>query len=220
MEFQMDMQKQAISLGSTYINRAVSFSKFEIIKRYFQIDNSYICHKLAMIIYPYTTEQWSYTTDRDITGVLISQPDMYIPLMAIISYILCISCEMELNNTFTPTALGNITTKAFLMGLLESAVIKSASFFFYANINITDIIAFVGYKYVTVILIRLISYICNIIISKVSAIYLTVSFCLFLGRSLKCFLILNEHEILVKKRKMYFLFLIVLMEGLFLLLLK
>ncbi|KAI5166530.1 protein transport protein YIF1 [Nematocida sp. AWRm78] len=218
---QIDMQKHALTLGSSYINRAVSLSRFEYVRRYFQIDNSYLLRKLFLIVYPYSGEQWQCTTDRDVCGVSISDPDMYIPVMAIITYILFVACEMEVQGKFSPETLGKISTKSLFLGLLESAIIKAASFFFdCTSLSISDIIAFIGYKYVTIIYTKILSKVFPIILSKLSSLLLIASFSLFLGRSLKHFLISNEHEILIKKRKMYFLFFIVLIEGLLLVFLK
>lgn len=218
---QMDMQKHALNLGATYINRAVSFSRFDSIRRYFQIDNLYLLRKLLLIVYPYNTDRWLQCTHRDVSSVLISHPDLYIPFMSIITYILLVACELELQDKFNPEALGKITTKSLILGLLEAALIKGASFFFdSASLNLCDIMSFVGYKYVTIVLIKILSNISNIIIGKLSSVFLVISFALFLGRSLKYFLISNDHEIMSKKRKMYFLFFIVLVECILLIVLK
>ncbi|KAH9385157.1 protein transport protein YIF1 [Nematocida major] len=218
---QMDMQKHALNLGASYINRAVSFGRFDSVKRYFQIDNSYLLRKMLLIFYPYSIDQWMHCTNRDISAVPVSQPDLYIPLMSVITYILFVACELEVEDKFEPETLGKITTKSLVLALLEAAGIKAGSFFFEATaLNITDIVSFIGYKYVTIIAIKIFTKILNVLIAKILLIYLMVSFALFLGRSLKHFLISNEHEITAKKRKMYFLFFIVILECLLLVVLK
>ncbi|KAI5190396.1 protein transport protein YIF1 [Nematocida minor] len=218
---QMDMQKHALNLGASYINRAVSFSRFDSVRRYFQIDNAYLLRKLFLIVYPYNGNMWQKYTDRDIPSVSIGHPDLYIPLMAIITYVLCIACEMEVQGKFRPETLGKITTKSLLLALLETAVIKAASFFFDStSLDISVILSFIGYKYVTITIMKIISTLFPIMLSKMSSIFLTISFALFLGKSLKYFLISNDHEITIKKRKMYFLFSIVILESILLLALK
>lgn len=217
----MDMQKHALNLGASYINRTVPLGRIESLQKYFKIDNSYLFRKLLLIIYPYKGSLWMHFTDRDIPSVSIGHPDLYIPLMAIITYILCTACELEIQEKFRPEELGKITTKSVLLALLETAVIKAASFFFESiSLNIPDILSFIGYKYVTVITMKIFAIILPIFFSKLSTIFLGLSFAIFLGKSLKYFLISSEHEIAIKKRKMYFLFSIILLECILLLILK
>lgn len=218
---EMNIRKHAISLGSSYINRTVSLGRLESIQKYFKIDNSYLLRKLFLVVYPYKENIWLERTERDVQSVPIAYPDLYIPLVAIVTYVLSVAYELEIKEKFKPEELGKITTKSILLTLLEIFLIKGVSFFFSStSLDILDIFSFTGYKYFTIVLMRICTGIFPIILSKLSSLFFILSFSIFLGRSLKHFLILEEYEIEVKKKKMYFLFSFVFLEFLLLLILK
>lgn len=84
----------------------------------------------------------------------VNSPDMYIPLMAFVTYILLSTLIAGLNGKFEPQLLGITFSNASIIILLELAVLWLGRYF----LNITsesqiyDLIAYSGYKFVGVIL--------------------------------------------------------------------
>lgn len=100
-------------------------------------------------------KDWSikYSQSDDSTGVPpkleVNAPDMYIPLMAFITYLLFAGVSLGMQKKFTPEVLGLHASSALAWFVLECIIIfislqvlgiKSA-------LKTFDIIAFCGYKY-------------------------------------------------------------------------
>ncbi|KAI5187567.1 protein transport protein YIF1 [Nematocida homosporus] len=217
----LDIRQQAFQLGSSYINKTISTNRFESLRRYFQIDNIYLIKKLLLILYPYSHNAWAATTTRDSMNAAIYTPDLYIPLMAAVTYILFLAGELEIQNKFKPEILGKLTSKAIILDFLEVVLVKGMSFFFEArDMEFLDILSFVGYKYVPLVIMKTCALFLNALLRKLVWVALLASFILFHGKSLKYFLISDNAVIDVKKKRMYFLVIAVMIDLLIMVILK
>ena len=83
----------------------------------------------------------------------VNSPDMYIPLMAFVTYILLSTLIAGLNGRFEPQLLGITFSNASVIILLELLVLWLGRYFL--NINSEsqtyDLVAYSGYKFVGVI---------------------------------------------------------------------
>lgn len=83
----------------------------------------------------------------------LNSPDMYIPVMALVTYILLSTVLAGLRGSFHPELLGSITTTAIAVVIFEIVLLKVAMYI----LNITndsqllDLIAYSGYKFVGII---------------------------------------------------------------------
>lgn len=243
----IDLGEEAMKLGSSYVNKAINTSvHLNRVRRYFQIDNAYVIRKISLIFFPYRASSWrapsgargfssgiretvSFATEeysaRDIIPneelIGATEPDLYIPLMAVVSYMMVLAAEMGLGGSFHPEKLGVIGTRLVMMGSVELVAIKILGFFFEANeLELLDIMSFMGYKYVPTILMKAIGLCFSRAIRNICVVYLYAAFLVFLARSLKNFLLLENTVAVVQQRRVYFLFLIVALDTLLMLLLK
>ncbi|KAI5172457.1 protein transport protein YIF1 [Nematocida sp. LUAm3] len=215
------IQQQAFQLGNEYISKTVSMGKLDRVKKYFQIDNGYLFRKILLIFYPYRRIDWNGRTDRDTVNIPIYYPDMYIPLMAFVTYIVLTAGELEIKNKFKPEILTKLISRSLVMDILEGVLIIGLEFFFDAReLKILDTFSFLGYKYVPLVVSKISFILFGALIRKLLWLFLLVSFLFFLGKGLKCFLITENDLIERKKRKMYFLFIFVAMDLFVMLLLK
>nr|XP_026689674.1 protein YIF1B-like isoform X2 [Ciona intestinalis] len=70
------------------VDKYISMSK---LKYYFAVDTSYVAKKLALLSFPFTHQDWSvkYHQDSPVAPRFdINAPDLYIPVMAYVTYIL------------------------------------------------------------------------------------------------------------------------------------
>lgn len=83
----------------------------------------------------------------------INSPDMYIPIMALITYILLSTVLAGLRGKFQPELLGSITTSAVGVVILEILILKVAMWILSISNDsqLLDLVAYSGYKYVGVI---------------------------------------------------------------------
>lgn len=215
------IQQQAFQLGSEYISKTVSMGKLDKLKKYFQIDNSYLIKKLFLIFYPYRAIDWKDRTTRDTANIPIYHPDMYIPLMAFTTYIVFTAGELEIKNKFKPEILTKLITRSLALDIIEGVLLIGLEFFFDAReLRILDTLSFLGYKYVPLVVSKIFFLLFGALLRKLLWLLLLVSFLFFLGKGLKCFLITETDLIERKKRRMYFLFIFVAIDLLVMVLLK
>lgn len=83
----------------------------------------------------------------------INAPDLYIPVMAIITYILLVGFVHGIHNTFRPDLLGYTASKATVFIILELLLVKLGGYILSvsADISLLDILALIGYNYVALI---------------------------------------------------------------------
>lgn len=83
----------------------------------------------------------------------LNSPDMYIPTMAFVTYILLCTVMAGLRGSFHPELLGSITTTAFAVVVIEILCLKVAMYLL--NISddsqLFDLVAYSGYKFVGII---------------------------------------------------------------------
>eukprot|EP01114_Cavostelium_apophysatum_P020341 TRINITY_DN6794_c0_g1_i1.p1 TRINITY_DN6794_c0_g1~~TRINITY_DN6794_c0_g1_i1.p1 ORF type:complete len:323 (-),score=35.47 TRINITY_DN6794_c0_g1_i1:40-1008(-) len=138
-----------------------SFIKnFSTLKYYYNVNNSYVINKLKLILFPLRHKFWKRSIHRqaDTEGYLpprddINAPDLYIPTMAFISYVIIVGFVLGTTATFTPEELGVIASWGASLWLLEVVIIK---FGFYLLNSLTvpvfDVVAYCGYKFVGAVL--------------------------------------------------------------------
>jgi len=73
------------------------------LKYYFAVDTSYVGRKLGLLLFPFAQKDWSikYNQDEPVQPKYdVNAPDLYIPCMGYITYILVVGYILGLRNTF------------------------------------------------------------------------------------------------------------------------
>ncbi|KAJ5757346.1 uncharacterized protein N7511_006040 [Penicillium nucicola] len=167
--------KSAMAAGQEYMeqnfNRYVSIPA---LKHYFNVSNSYVLNKLVLVLFPWRHKPWSRQQARLTSssagpnGQIMQQqyssmflpprddlnsPDMYIPVMALVTYILLSVLLAGFRGNFHPELLGSITTTAIAVILFEILCLKLATYILSINNDsqLLDLVAYSGYKFVGII---------------------------------------------------------------------
>ncbi|ORZ32626.1 YIF1-domain-containing protein [Catenaria anguillulae PL171] len=84
-------------------------------------------------------------------------PDLYIPVMAFVTYVLLIGYELGMRNKFHPRELGMTASTAFFLVLLEILLVKLGCYLFSVTPGapMLDLVAYAGYKFVGIIAVTL-----------------------------------------------------------------
>ncbi|KAJ5368144.1 uncharacterized protein N7496_007904 [Penicillium cataractarum] len=165
----------AMKAGQEYMeqnfNRYVSIPA---LKHYFNVSNSYVLRKLALVLFPWRHKPWSRQQARMAgnptgpNGQIVQQqyssmflpprddlnsPDMYIPVMALVTYILLSVLLAGFRGNFHPELLGSITTTAIAVIIFEILCLKMAMYILSINNDsqLLDLVAYSGYKFVGII---------------------------------------------------------------------
>ncbi|KAH0559435.1 hypothetical protein GP486_004055 [Trichoglossum hirsutum] len=162
---QMGIQvgRTAMMAGQEYMeqnfNRYVNVSA---LKLYWNVSNTYVLRKLFLVLFPWRHRPWSrqqksmpggqegyYLPPRED----INSPDMYIPSMAFVTYILLSTLLAGLRGAFHPELLGLIATTASAIVILEIMGLKLGCYLLSINneSQLLDLMAYSGYKFVGII---------------------------------------------------------------------
>ncbi|KAL8707994.1 MAG: hypothetical protein Q9220_007074 [cf. Caloplaca sp. 1 TL-2023] len=158
--------KTALNAGQEYMEQNITrYIPLTSLKHYFNVSTSYVLHKLLLVLFPWRHRPWSreqrpsstsssspeyhYLPPRDD----INSPDMYIPVMAIVTYILLSTLLAGLRGQFHPEVMGLTATTAFGVLFIEIALIKFATYLLSISNDsqLLDLVAYSGYKFVGVI---------------------------------------------------------------------
>lgn len=229
LQYGQKLADQGKEIVHTHFEKYIPVTK---LKYYFAVDNRYVLNKLRLIFFPFTQRDWSLKYDHDNPvqpRYDINAPDLYIPTMAYITYVVLAGMVLGVQNRFSPEQLGIQASSALAYSIFELVVYTLTLYI--ANIPTSlktlDLLALTGYKYASIVLILL----CSIFLRKagyyMSWLYASASLAFFLLRTLKAKVLSEpvqaqdpptydpyrqqqqqfEHTV-GRKRKLYFLFLV------------
>ncbi|KAI9817452.1 MAG: hypothetical protein M1827_001062 [Pycnora praestabilis] len=171
MGFQLG--KNAAMAGQEYVeqnfNRYVNVSA---LKHYFNVSNSYVLNKLFIVLFPWRHKPWSRQQRISSNGQDgyflppredINSPDMYIPVMAFVTYILLSTLLAGIRGAFHPELLGLTATTAFAIVIFEILGLKLGCYLLSISneSQLLDLVAYSGYKFVGIIVTLVISEVLN-----------------------------------------------------------
>ncbi|KMS64986.1 hypothetical protein BVRB_040610, partial [Beta vulgaris subsp. vulgaris] len=131
---------------------------------YFHVNNSYVVKKLQIILLPYLQKRWSRernSHEGEGNAFLppsadVNAPDLYIPLMAFVTYILMMGFVLGMSKAFTPEILGATATWALAILILEVFLLRVGFAVVGSNASVVappllDLIAYSSYKFVILV---------------------------------------------------------------------
>nr|XP_039260338.1 protein YIF1B-B-like [Styela clava] len=155
MQYGQNLAGQGKELLEKNVDRYISVSK---LKYYFAVDTTYVAKKLALLSFPFTHQEWGVQYQQD-TPVAprfdINAPDLYIPVMAYITYILFSGISLGILDKFSPEELGIQASSAFVWLAIEIALIMFSLYLVNVRTDLGtwDVVSFCGYKYFGMIVI-------------------------------------------------------------------
>jgi hypothetical protein len=127
------------------------------LRHYFAVDNKYVLRKMQKVLFPFLSKQWQRqerepgTPDTpaqyDLPYLDENAPDLYVPVMSLITYVLlCAVCYGKAGQ-FNPEVLPDVTTKCFMTQVLEVLAIRFGFYTMQVPVPFLDLFAYTGYKY-------------------------------------------------------------------------
>ncbi|KAF7908313.1 uncharacterized protein EAF01_004068 [Botrytis porri] len=163
----------ALKHGTEYVeqnfNRYINVSA---LKHYFNVSNGYVVNKLFLVLFPWRHKPWSRKQSIGPSGQEgwflpprddLNSPDMYIPVMALVTYILLSTLLAGLRGAFQPELLGSTAGWAFFIVFIEILGLKLGCYLLSISneSQLLDLVAYSGYKFVGVIATLVVSEIIN-----------------------------------------------------------
>ncbi|KAM9376532.1 protein YIF1A [Pholidichthys leucotaenia] len=143
--------------GKDMVNKEISrFMSVNKLKYFFAVDTKYVLKKLMILMFPYTHQDWEvrYHRDTPLTPRQdVNAPDLYIPTMAFITYILLAGVALGIQKRFSPEVLGLCASTALVWVIIEVLVMLLSLYLLtvHSDLSTFDLIAYSGYKYVGMI---------------------------------------------------------------------
>jgi len=150
MQYSQTLAGQGTEFVHQNIEKYMATSK---LKYYFAVDTAYVGKKLGLLIFPFAQKDWSlkYSPDEPVAPRYdTNAPDLYIPVMSFVTYILLAGLLLGTQTRFTPEALGITASTALIwttieiLGLLLSMYVMNVS----SRLKLLDLLSYCGYKYV------------------------------------------------------------------------
>ncbi|XP_072551046.1 protein YIF1B isoform X2 [Salminus brasiliensis] len=153
MAYGSSLASQGKEMMDKNLDRFIPISK---LKYYFAVDTVYVGKKLGLLVFPYMHENWevSYQQDTPVAPRFdVNAPDLYIPAMAFITYILVAGLALGTQNRFSPEILGMQASSALVWLIIEVLAVLLSLYLVTVNTDLTtiDLVAISGYKYVGMI---------------------------------------------------------------------
>ncbi|KAG0235661.1 hypothetical protein BGW42_004900 [Actinomortierella wolfii] len=160
----MQFGRSAVMAGQEYVEQNLNrWVNRAALQPYFNVSNSYVVNKLKLLVFPWRHKPWARLMKRsDSTGECIgylpprddiNAPDMYIPVMAFVTYVLLVGVSEGASNKFRPEILGPTASSALAVILLEFILIKLCIYLLNitSEVSMLDLLAYSGYKFVGII---------------------------------------------------------------------
>ncbi|KAK7528302.1 ER to Golgi transport protein Yif1 [Phyllosticta citricarpa] len=159
--------QNAARAGQEYMEQ--NFNRYvnvNALKHYFNVTNSYVVNKLFLVLFPWRHRPW---VRQNYDGFFlppredINSPDMYIPVMAFVTYILLSTLLAGIRGAFHPELLGITATKGFAVVLFEILGLKLGCYFLSISNDsqLLDLVAYSGYKFVGIIVTLIVAEVFN-----------------------------------------------------------
>ncbi|XP_028274778.1 protein YIF1B isoform X3 [Parambassis ranga] len=153
MAYGSSLASQGKEMVDKNLDRFIPISK---LKYYFAVDTVYVGKKLGLLVFPYMHQNWevSYQQDTPVAPRFdVNAPDLYIPAMGFITYVLVAGLALGTQNRFSPELLGVQASSAFVWLIMEVLAVLLSLYLVTVNTDLTtiDLLAFSGYKYVGMI---------------------------------------------------------------------
>jgi len=155
VKFMMDTGRQ---YAEGFIGRMINIRE---LRRYFAVSTDYVLNKLKLILFPYTHHGTWQRSSLQIKGehgemyppprADINAPDLYIPVMGFITYIIFCAIVAGFAGGFKPEMLGIVATKALVFFALDVAVLRLGYYLLASSTqSLLDCVALCGYVFVGV----------------------------------------------------------------------
>lgn len=131
------------------------------LRPYFAVDNVYVKRKMLRVLFPFAFRNWAReAAGADAEGKISyappqhddNAPDLYIPVMSLLTYVLLCALCYGTAGKFDPDVLPDVTTKCLGFQLLEVIAIRIGFYLMEAPVPILDLFCYTGYKYLGLVI--------------------------------------------------------------------
>jgi len=219
MAYGQSLMGQGKQMVDQKLEKYVPISK---LKYYFAVDTTYVRRKLTLVLFPFANTDWSikYSQDEPVAPRYeINAPDLYIPVMAFVTFILVAGLALGTQDKFSPEQLGVQASSALGWLVLEVVILLLTTYIMniQTDLGYLDLLAFCSYKYVGMIASVCAGMVFLSLGYYAILLYSSASLCYFLVKTLRIQILpksMGDHLPQGNKRRMYLLLCIAVIQPL------
>ena len=191
-------QHHPTAVGARHELDAVTGGYLAQLRYYFDVNNAYVRHKLQVLALPFRHKEWERKTSAAPGGVYEPRPpsedpnapDLYLPLMGYVTYILVAGFVSGADGRFTPEVLASTGSLGFGIVLFEVMAIWFCLYLLQASgtsIKLYDLASVSGYKFLAATLVVLVKTFLGTLAG-----YLAIIIC---GANIGLFMVKTLHQV-------------------------
>ncbi|KAK8833521.1 hypothetical protein WA577_002099, partial [Blastocystis sp. JDR] len=184
-------------------------------KKYFKVSNRYVVAKLRLLLLPFGSKSWKRISQVNDDGSHtflppredVNAPDLYIPLMAIFTYIVTVGFTAGTKGQFSPSIISSSLSACSVAITLEWILLKVLLYLISCPVGSLDLLAIISYKFVGLCIYGIVSVLASRSIAIAVLLYVGVCMVVFTLHSMNATVNAGKDEER-KKRKLrnYFVF--------------
>ena len=189
------MTSVALQLGQNLVDQGKGVIDREFgktttqLKHYFSVDTNYVMKKLQLIFFPFIHKNWAVSNSAQVSVEPINDinaPDLYIPLMAFLTYLLVGAFSQGIQGNFIPHVFCAHANIALICSIIQVFIWMAIITLARRTITLStfDVVAYCCYNYFPMIVTVLVSCITPLAYFPALA-YLSLAIMFFLYQSLK-----------------------------------
>lgn len=132
---------------------------WDSLRYHFNVNNKYVVNKMRILLFPFRRSNWNREISQGSVGNApkhappltdINAPDMYIPLMSFVTYVLIVGLLKGTRMKFTPEVLLDVFTASIVIEILQVVIIKAALYVIQqgaVTAPVVELFIYCGYKY-------------------------------------------------------------------------
>ena len=147
------MQEQAELAAKRYMPGVNSF--WGNLKRYFYVNNRFVVKKLSVLMFPFIKKDWERSPTFEPPASDLNSPDLYIPCMALSTYVLTVGLAKGTSMTFDPEVIVDTFGTSVMIQLVQIGLLRVAQMVFVpwaSALSWLELFAISGYQFVGVAL--------------------------------------------------------------------
>ncbi|KAI9471024.1 MAG: YIF1-domain-containing protein [Benjaminiella poitrasii] len=162
---QMGMQfaGTAMAQGHAYVEKNFNrWVNLPALRHYFNVSNTYVMSKIRLLLFPWRHSSWNRSITRSETGQMegfkppredINSPDLYIPVMAVVTYVLLCGLSAGLHKNFHPELLYIAVSTSIAIVFWEIVYTRLGCYFLSIpfEASVLDLLCYYGYKFIGII---------------------------------------------------------------------
>mmetsp|Transcript_5260 Transcript_5260/g.9893 ORF Transcript_5260/g.9893 Transcript_5260/m.9893 type:complete len:359 (-) Transcript_5260:189-1265(-) len=215
---QRKMEEVENELKGKYASGASSF--WNSLRYYFHVDNKYVVNKLKLLFLPFLNKNWERirfgdegtnqmrTSDFAPPKGDVNAPDLYLPVMAFVTYALCMGFIKGTKKNFSPEMLQDTFSTSALTLVLEVMLMRGGLYSLggaSVKIPYLDLCVYASYKYVPIALCLGLGYFLGTAVYNALMVYCALAISFFTYQSMQNAVPPPNRDASGHKRRMYFL---------------